>query len=486
MKTISRRQFLKTTASASAAVCAALPLYVPAQVMGANNKIQVALVGAGGHGTSVHVPNYLASEIAQLSVVCDVDLARANAIAKLVSKKSKREVAAVQDARTLLDDKNIDVISIATCNHWHALLGIWACQAGKHAYIEKPVGHTMKEGRKLMETAEKYGLCMQHGTHRRNFIEWYQTVGAFRSGKYGKPLAVHAFTFRPREGLGFRPVMDPPASLDWNLWTGPAEMTPFHLNLQPYNWHWFWNTGNGEIGNTGVHYLDLCRLGLGDPEKHPSNVRSFGARIVKDAGRNYQDQAETPTVQLATYDFDGFPCIFEAVSIPCSLTPCRTTWYHTEDGYLTDGKFYPKNGSGPIPLDFQDFTPPNPGGWFGNFLNCVHENTPEKLNAPMKVAHYSTALCHIANISQRLGKPASWEECTAGMGANSILQERMEKVFKSIQEYLPDLDLRKNFQFTLGEVMNIDNQSEQFPGNDAANAMLSKVGRAPFTIPETV
>ncbi|MDO4576043.1 MAG: Gfo/Idh/MocA family oxidoreductase [Planctomycetia bacterium] len=506
MRAISRRQCLKLLAASGVSVAS----YVPAHALGANEKIRIAIVGMGGLGSSVHVRAYTEDPAqpggwglpqrdahihrytgdlsrVEIAAVCDVDNRRTQALAKMLTKRYGSEVAGLQDARTLMDDPNIDVLSIATCNHWHALLGVWACQAGKHVYVEKPCSHTIAEGRKLIEAAAKYPVCVQHGTQRRNFSPWHQAAAAFRSGKYGKPLAVHAYTYRPRPGIGFRPEATPPAALDWNLWVGPANETPYHANLQPYNWHWFWNTGNGEIGNTGVHYLDLCRMGLGDPQKHPANVCSFGARVVKDPGRDYKDQGETPTIQFAIYDYDGFPCLFEACSLECKNLPsCRTTLFHTDEGYLSDGKFYPKKGKEPIDLDFKEFTPPNPGGWFGNFLNCVRDNTPEKLNAPMTVAHYSTALVHLANISERLGRPAKWDECVAAMGDNAILQERMEVVRKNMQEFLPTLDVKKDMAFQLGETLTLDNATETFPGNDRANALLSKAGRAPFLMPETV
>jgi len=502
-----RRQFIQTV-SALAALETATPFYLPAEARGANERILVGQAGAGIHGVGCHLEAYTSKSVpvgapmiqrdnfqfpgficdgadveVQVAYVADPDLTRAQSAAKMVSSRTKSPVKAIQDAREILDDPSIDVLSIATCNHWHALLGIWASQAGKHSYIEKPVAFSIQEGRKLLQCEEKYGLCMQHGTHRRNFPLWYKTAAAFRSGKYGKPLAVHAFSYRPRPALGFQPECDPPKTLDWDLWTGPANLDPYHANHHPYNWHWFWNTGNGEIGNTGVHYLDLCRMALEDPQKHPANVRSFGTRLVEDEKNHYKDQCETPMIQFVTYDFGGgIPCFYEAVCIRSPNFPViRNAVFHTEEGQLTNGQFFPKNGGAPVAIELEDFKSCNPYGWFGNFLTCVRDNTPEKLNAPMKIAHYSAALAHLANISYRLGQPASWEECVAAMGGNEILQKRMENVHKEVQKVLTGVDW-KNYRFTLGESLTICNETETFPGNDRANALLGRKGRKPYFV----
>ncbi|MDO4575484.1 MAG: Gfo/Idh/MocA family oxidoreductase [Planctomycetia bacterium] len=481
MFNVSRRHFLKL----SAAVGVASPLVLPAQAKDANGKIRVAVLGMGGQG-NYHARSYAEAEGATLAAVADADWRRASSSAEKLGEKYKIEVAAVQDARKLLDDPNIDAISIATCNHWHALWAVWACQAGKHVYVEKPCCHTMFEGRKLIEAAAKYKVCVQHGTQRRHSDGWRKAAAAFQSGKYGKPVAVHAFAHRPRVGIGFRSETTPPEWIDWNLWVGPSAMVPYHGNLTPYNWHWFWNTGNGEIGNNGVHHFDMCRLGMNDPHRHPNRVLAFGTRFINDPKAGYKDQAETPNVQMAIYDYDGFPCIFESCNLRSkNWTPYETAWFHTTEGYVTEGRFYPKNGD-PVALECDDFTPVNPGGQFGNFLNCVRDNTPEKLNAPMTEAHYSTALCHLGNISERLGRPTSWDACVSAMGDNPIVQERMELLLNNMRDVLEGVDVKKEVPFVLGEAISIDNATEQFPGNDRANAMLTKPDRAPFVMPKTV
>lgn len=501
---LTRRHFIQSVSVAALGVSS--PFYFPAEARGANERILVGQAGSGIHGVSCHLEAYTSKSVpvgapmmnrdnfefpgficdganveAQVAYVADPDLTRAQLGAKIVQDRTQRPAKAIQDAREILDDPSIDVLSIATCNHWHALLGIWATQAGKHAYIEKPVAFSIQEGRRLIQCEEKSGLCMQHGTHRRNFPIWYKTAAAFRSGKYGKPLAVHAYSYRPRPALGFQPVQDPPKTLDWDLWTGPADLTPYHANLQPYNWHWFWNTGNGEIGNTGVHYLDLCRMALEDPQKHPA-VRCFGTRLVEDEANHYKDQAETPMIQFAVFDYGGgIPCFYEAVCIRSPNLPnVRNAVFHTEDGYLSKGQFFSKNGGAPVAIELDDFPSCNPYGWFGNFLTCVRDNTPEKLNAPMRIAHYSASLAHVANISYRLGQPASWQECVEAMGGHAILQERMENVRVQVQKVLTGVDWN-NYRFTLGEALAIDNETETFPGNDRANALLGRPGRKPYS-----
>jgi predicted dehydrogenase len=197
----------------------------------------------------------------RLAGLCDIDL-------KVLENRAKRfkdrniPVEKYQDIRKLLDNKNIDAISIATTNHWHSLATIWACQANKDVYVEKPASHNVYEGRKCVEAAEKYKRIVQHGTQNRASSGWARSVAAVASGKYGKLLVSKAYASKTRWSIGFKPIEEPPEHVDFDIWLGPARKQPYHGNLVHYNWHWFWNFGNGEIGNQGVHQMDIARWGI--------------------------------------------------------------------------------------------------------------------------------------------------------------------------------------------------------------------------------
>ncbi len=190
-------------------------------------------------------------------------------------------VTGITDVRNALEDKGLDAISVAAPNHWHSHMVILAAQANKHCYVEKPASHDVYEGRVALAAAEKYGVVVQHGTQRRSDPDWVRQVSDVRSGKYGKMIVSHGFACKPREGIGFAPNSTPPEHLDWNLWKGPAVIDNYHENLVHYNWHWFWETGNGEMNNQGTHQLDVAYWAL-DPEvenTHPVRVMAMGGRF---------------------------------------------------------------------------------------------------------------------------------------------------------------------------------------------------------------
>ncbi|MGL6194795.1 MAG: Gfo/Idh/MocA family protein, partial [Thermoguttaceae bacterium] len=260
MSKTTRREFLKSTAVIAASVSTfnGLTATSYSKVSGANNRVNIAIAGCGGRGNE-HIGEFGKLNNVNISCVVDADANRAGAAAKSVEQKFGNAPKSETDIRKMLEDDTIDAVAVASCNHWHSLMGIWAAQAGKDVYVEKPCSQRLFEGRRLLEAAKKYNRLIQHGTQRRSDKYWAQTTAAVRQNKYGKLIAAKVYCHRPRGPLGFKPITDPPANLNWNLWIGPAEMTPYHENLVPYKWHSVWNTGNGEIGNNGVHYFDLCR-----------------------------------------------------------------------------------------------------------------------------------------------------------------------------------------------------------------------------------
>ena len=483
---ITRRDFVKASVVVSgAAVC---PLFISSEAFGANDRLRGAVLGVGGRGNH-HVQAFSKIDGVDIVGTVDADLNRANSAAKWVKEKIGKDCVAVQDARKIFDDKNIDFVSIATCNHWHSLLGIWAAQAGKHVYVEKPCSQNLFEGCQLAAAMRKYNVCIQHGTQRRCDFGIKKGAVAWAKGMFGKPIAVKAFANRPRNPMPFLPDAPAPQNIDWDLWVGPAAMVPFSERYVPYNWHWYWNFGNGEIGNNGVHYFDVCRIGLTQlfPDlKFPQNVVFFGTRTVIDKEHNYKDAAETPTVMLGICDFNGIPLIFQS----CNLrnrnnekwNPREVGWFVTEDGYIQGSTFHSNSGkTEPVNINIEAL---NPGDIFQNFINCVRDNTPDKLNAPITEGHFSAGICHLGNVSYRSGSTAALSACRDAVGNNPIMQQTIDETLENVQFCLPELDLNKDVSWTLGKKISINNDTFQIDGMPDVNALLTRPQRAPFIVPK--
>lgn len=493
MSKMNRRQFLYASSALSVSSTVFLSSYVPAHAFGANNRVRVAIIGVGGQGNN-HIHSFGKLKDVELAWVVDPDKNRANAAKERIQKEFSTEVKSAQDARVMFEDSTVDAVSVVTCNHWHSLMGIWALQAGKHVYVEKPCSQNLFEGRQLSKAAAKYGKCVQHGTQRRSENRWLRGAVAWASGKYGKPVALQAFANRERGNRGFKPECAPPDYLDWNLWVGPAAMVPFHENYVPYNWHWFWNFGNGEIGNNGVHYFDLCRIAMTEKNadfKHPKSVLMFGTRFFNNAKNNYTDQAETPNIQLGIYDFDGIPLIFQSCNYASKNTAWKrreTAYFITDEGYFEADKFYPKTGSVVQVKDTDvKIIPRKPGGHHGNFVECIRENTPQNLNAPIEEGHYSSSVCHLGNASYRMGAPASLAECRNAVGDHPVMQTTIDETLENLQNvWQGRVKLDETIPWTLGKKLTFNSETELFENDDAANQLLTRPERAPFIVPTEV
>ena len=487
MSHLNRRQFIRNAAAITGAAIVVTP--IPARAFGANDRVGVAVIGTGGQG-GTHINEYGGNKNVQLLWAVDADRNRAESAKKTIADKFSMEVKTEQDMRKMLEDPAVDAVSVVTCNHWHTLASILALQAGKHVYVEKPCSQNLFEGRQLARAAAKYGKCVQHGTQNRSDNNWLRGGVAWASGKYGKPIALQAFANRPRGSLGFKSEGNPPANLDWNLWIGPAAMTPYHANLVPYNWHWFWNTGNGEIGNNGVHYFDLCRIALTalNPKvQHPSNTVMFGTRFFNDPQNNHCDQAETPNIQLGIYDYDGIPLIFQSCNFAADGWHKReTAWFVTEDGFIESDNFTSNSGER-TKITGVDITERQPGGPFGNFIDCVKNNTPDKVNAPILEGHYSAAVCHLGNASYRMGELTTLAKCREAVGDNAIMQTVIDETLSNVKNVLGDgIDLAKDVPWTLGKKLSINNDTEVFDGDEKATALLTRPERDPFIVPKEV
>ena len=263
---------------------------IPDSAFGANDRVRIAVLGVNGRGFD-HVRSIMQLNDAEVVALCDPDLNVANKRAVDFEKSYQKKVIIEQDYRKIFDNKNIDAVTIATPNHWHTLLAIFACQAGKDVYIEKPATHNIREGRKLIEAAYKYNRIVQHGVQLRSFVR--EAVAALHNGVIGRVYMSRGLVFRWRPDIGNKGISKVPQGLDYDLWCGPAPMAPFTENLVHYNWHWHWNYGNGDVGNQGIHQTDLCMWGLnvGLPER----ITSMGGKFLWD------DCKEVPEIQTSIY-----------------------------------------------------------------------------------------------------------------------------------------------------------------------------------------
>src|SRR6185437_13998092 len=307
-----------------AAAAAATPLLSRA----ANDKIQMAVIGLHGRGRN-HISGFQALPDAEVALICDVDKNILAERAEQFETKYGRKVRTEVDMRRVFDDKSIDAVSIATPNHWHALATVWACQAGKDVYVEKPGTHNLAEGRKMIEAAHKYDRIVQHGVQLRSSAAIQEAVDHLRKGTIGDVYMARGLVYKWRPSIGHKPDQAPPAYLDYNLWQGPAEERPYNPNIVPYNWHWHWTYGNGDVGNQGIHETDLCMWGLG-VDTFPTKIIAMGGKFL------WEDDKETPETLSSTYLYPD-----QKKMIEFEVRPWMT---NREDDVDVGNIFYGKEG----------------------------------------------------------------------------------------------------------------------------------------------
>jgi len=472
-----RRGFIKSSLETAAAITIA-GTKSSGRVFGANENIRIAVVGTNGQGNG-HIGQYLKLPGVQITYLVDPDKRLWESRSKPIKEKYGVAPKCVTDIREALDDKNLDAISVATPNHWHSLITVWACQAGKDVYVEKPMSHNMVEGRRCIEAAERYKRIVQHGTQQRSSTSRASEIAAVQSGKYGKLLVSKGYCCKPRWSIGKKDNVQSPKDLDFNIWLGPAAERPFHGNLVHYNWHWFWDFGNGDIGNQGVHEYDVARWAIKDATL-PTKVWSLGGRF------GYEDQGETPNTQMTVMEFGDVLLVFEVRGLVEGKTLLKrrvANEYYTTEGRIEGGMIYPRNGGKPEKLASFE-TKVKPGGAFGSFLNAIRTRKVEDCNAGPEHGHFSSALCHLGNISYRLGEKASFDG-KAKLGDNREVVE----TFKNLQENLTGVGVKlEGLNYQLGKTLTIDPATERFTGEGSkeANAFLSREYRKPFVLPEKV
>ena len=394
-----RRAFLKNTSTGVATIAALTSSLPGADARGANERVNVGLIGCGGRG--IQVGRAIGSQSdAVVRTVCDPDSRRAGK-----AKDSTGADRAVSDLRRILDDKSIDAVVIATCDHWHAPAAILACEAGKHVYVEKPCSHSVREGRLMIEAARRNKRVVQHGTQSRSKGTAQAAIGMLRKGIIGDVLVAKHINSQQRSNIGHRKPQPAPDHIDYELWVGPAEWRPYQSNYVHYHWHWFYNFGTGDIGNDGVHGIDVARWGSGD-ETHPSLVAGYGPKLYFDDDQQFPD-----TYQMTfEYPADG------AVGSKRLLVYEQRIWSpYREDEEGTHTVFYGTQGilkwtrsglqlSGPRnePRTLPDLPDDREDAHQRNFLDAIR--TGEPLNAEIEVGHLSSTLCHLGNIVARTGR----------------------------------------------------------------------------------
>lgn len=471
-----RRKFLKTSFAAAGLVTLA-GTKSSGKVLGANDAIRVGIAGLHGRGQS-HLAEMLKIDGVEITYLIDPDQKVLDGAVKKVESATGRKPQAIKDIRQALDDKELDVVTVATPNHWHSLITVWACDAGKDVYVEKPCSHNVHEGRIAVDMARKKGRIVQHGTQSRSDADWSGAIDFIKSGKAGKLQVARGLVYKPRKSIGFKNPETPPETLDFDLWLGPAPKQPFHKNLVHYNWHWFWDTGNGDIGNQGVHQMDIARWGI-DGATLPKHVIGLGGRF------GYEDQGQTPNTQIAIFDFGPAQLIFEVRGLPTENYPHAGPFgdnvFHCDGGLVTRQHFYPKGSDTPEKIPSG---PLGPGrGHFANFITAVRSRSQSELNADILEGHYSSALCHLANISYRLGEKVPFNPQTKAFGDNKEAYETLARMEEHLTRNGLKLDSEK---YLLGRQLAVDAEKEAFVGDDDANRMLTREYRAPFVVPEKV
>ena len=473
MSQYSRRRFIKTSLAGAAGLAGSFGVLKgvgAAGAIGANEAINIGVIGIRGRGKS-HIDAFLKIKNVRVSHLIDVDKGTWGPRVATVDKHQKSKPICFQDARKAFEDKNLNAVSIATCNHTHSLLTIWGCQAGKDVYVEKPASHNVWEGRVAVEVARKHKRIVQHGSQSRGSRDWANIAAIARSGKLGKLLISHGIASKPRNGIGFKQPKTPPKELDFNLWLGPAPMQPYHENIVPYNWHWFWDFGNGEIGNQGVHQMDIARWAIPGATL-PTDVLSLGGRFC------WGDQGQTPNTQLTVSNFGDSLLIFEN----CNLTDDKTRRvdndFYFEAGRVVGSKrFYPKGSDKTAPLPKVD-VPLGPGNIFENFIHCIRTRDRSVQHADILEAHYSSALCHVGNVSYRLGTETTIAKTQNPFGGDTFGDKAWDRLSKFLQ------DTRKvKLDATacrIGRKLKFDPKTEKFVNDPQADRLLTREYRKPF------
>jgi len=379
----------------------------------ADDKVSVAVIGLGGRGRA-HMGEYAKLPDARVVAVCDVDQASLERGQALVEKATGTKPKGYSDMRQVFDDKEVQAVSMPLPNHWHALATIWAVQAGKDVYIEKPACHNPFEGMQMVAAARKYGRMVQIGSQSRSMEHKIKAMQLLQDGAIGPVYLAKGLCYKRRASIGHKPDTATPPGVDWDKFLGPAPMRPFNELRFKYNWHWFWDTGNGDIGNQGVHEMDVARWGLGQ-QGLPLSVSSTGGKYA------YTDDQETPNTQIATFDYGGKELMFEVRGIltgPEGNLQIRGNntignLFYGSDGWMAidDAGFQVYKGEkNEKVMDEKHVGKSDTGEHMANFLSAVKSRNIKDLHADVQIGVTSADLCHLANISYRLKRSLKFDD----------------------------------------------------------------------------
>ncbi|MBN2022337.1 MAG: Gfo/Idh/MocA family oxidoreductase [Pirellulales bacterium] len=487
-----RREFLKRSVAASAAL--GLPMLVSRRAFGANDEITVGVVGLGIRGFGCHVPRFERQDGVRVVAVSESDKRLLGQRAEAFEKQYGRKVDTHVDMRQLFERKDIDAVANATQNYWHALSTIWACQAGKHVYCEKPLSHYIWEGRQMVKAARKYNRIVQTGTQARSTKAIIDVIAWLQAGNLGKICYVTGFANKLRQPIG--KLSEPlviPDYIDYDLWCGPAAMQPVYRPKLQYDCSFDWNTGDGESCNQGVHEIDIARWLLNEPLL-PRRAMSIGGRF------NFDDAGNVPNTQIAYYDFPSAPVLYEVHNLPTAkkwMTSFDLMRKHVpnfrglatgvcaecEGGHAMISNYASVGGSvhdreGKLVKKFT-----GPERHFENFIEAVRAGDRNLLNADVLEGHLSTSVTHVGNISYRVGAPADHREMRRQVQDIPVLNEMYDRLLDHLRAHEIDLESKS---VTLGPWLDVDRENECFKDHPEANRIARGFYRAPFTVPEDV
>jgi predicted dehydrogenase len=494
MNKLTRRSFIRNTVFSAAAVGMSARSW--SQVEGSNSDIRFAVIGFNGRGGD-HMKEIAKVDGARVAALCDADesvLARGVAM----FEKDGKRVASFRDMRKLLESKEIDAVSIATPNHWHSLAAIWAIQAGKDVYVEKPVCHNVWEGRQLVKFARAHNKIVQTGTQCRSSSGIREAVDWVQAGNLGKILIARGLCYKRRPSIGKVDGPQPiPAGIDYDLWCGPAPKEPLMRKRLHYDWHWVWPTGNGDLGNQGIHQMDIARWFLGENELSP-RVLSVGGRL------GYVDDGTTPNTQFVFHDYKKAPLIFEVRGLPANKSENNVDTIenagvaavkqlklpkiggvgviiHCENGYIVVPDYSSAVACDREGNKIKAFK--GSENHHGNFVKAVRSRRYQDLNADILEGHLSSSLCHTGNISYRLGHKENPKKLREALKGDKTALETFERMAVHLEAN--GIDIEKD-HLALGVPLKMDPRTEKFSGNRKANAMLTRDYRAPYVVPEKV
>jgi len=482
-KAVNRRSFLKVTAAGTAAIgtASAWPAKSYARIIGSNQRFNVAVIGLRGRGNS-HL-NGLAPHV---TAICDCDSRFTEQRAEQFQAKHGRQLQIYEDYRDVAASPNIDAVSIATPNHTHSIIGIEALKQGKHVYCEKPISHNVWEGRQLVNAAREYDRVVQCGTQSRSSSALRRAVKFIRDGNLGSIRYVVGTCYKPRKSIGKldRPL-EIPDSVNYDLWCGPADKVDIYRPQLHYDWHWDFNTGSGDMGNQGIHQMDIARWCLGE-DRLADTTLSVGGRV------GYDDAGNTPNSQIVLHLFNSIPLIFETRGLPQAKQFQDNRWASSMDNYRGSQigvVVQCEGGHVVIPSYSQAKVFDNDGqevrSWaaggnhYQNFIEAAQANDPTQLNAEIEQGHLSSALCHLGNVSHLAGHPAPLAEIKQAVSEFPNFTDSLSRLLEHLEANQIDLDAEP---VVLGHRLEVDPQTETIKNSSQANELLKREGRGDFKI----